>query len=69
MQQISFSKFRKRDPAPSRLRYKFSRWMLSPLIKKVTFFGFPLIILAIPILIYFQDQKNKQQLEEVAFDL
>ena len=69
MQQISFSKFRKRDPAPSRLRYKFSRWMLSPLIKKVTFFGFPLIILAIPILIYFQDQKNKEQLEEVAADL
>ena len=69
MQQISFSKFRKRDPAPSRLRYKFSRWMLSPLIKKVTFFGFPLIILAIPILIYFQDQKNKEQVEEIAFDL
>ena len=69
MQQISFSKFRRRDPAPSRLRYKFSRWMLSPLIKKVTLFGFPLIILAIPILIYFQDQKNKEQLEEVAFDL
>ena len=68
MQQISFSKFRKRDPAPSRLRYKFSRWMLSPLIKKVTFFGFPLIILAIPILFYFQDQRNKEQLEEVAFD-
>ena len=43
--------------------------MLSPLIKKVTLFGFPLIILAIPILIYFQDQKNKEQLEEVAFDL
>ena len=69
MQQISFSKFRRRDPAPSRLRYKFSRWMLSPLIKKVIFFGFPLIILAIPILLYFQDQKNKEQLEEVAFDL
>ena len=69
MQQISFSKFRKRDPAPSRLRYKFSRWMLSPLIKKVTLFGFPLIILVIPILIYFQDQKNKEQFEEVAFDL
>ena len=69
MQQVSFSNFKKRDPAPSRLRYKFSRWMLSPLIKKSVFYGLPLIILAIPILIYFQDQKNKEQVEEIAFDL
>ena len=69
MQQISFSKFKKRDPAPSRLRYKLSRLMLSPFIKKAIFYGFPLIILAIPILIYFQDQKNKEQIEQVAFDL
>ena len=69
MQQISFSKFRKRDPAPSRLKYKFSRWMLSPLIKKAVFYGLPLIIIAISILIYFQDQKNIKHLEEVASDL
>ena len=69
MQQISFSKFRKRDPAPSRLRYKFSRWMLSPVIKKAVFYGCPLIIIAVPILIYFQDQKNIKHLEEVASDL
>ena len=56
---MSFFNFKKGDPAPSRLRYKFSRWMLSPLIKKSVFYGLPLIILAIPILIYFQDQKNK----------
>ena len=66
---MSFPKFKKRDPAPSRLRYKLSRWMLSPFIKKAIFFGFPLVILAVFILIYFQDQKNKEQLEEVAFDL
>ena len=69
LQQISFTKFKKRDPAPSRLRYKISRWMLSPFIKKAIFYGLPLIILAIPILIYFQDQKNREKLEEVAFDL
>ena len=69
LQQISFTKFKKRDPAPSRLRYKLSRWMLSPFIKKAIFYGFPLIGLAIPILIYFQDQKNQEKLEEVAFDL
>ena len=69
MQQISFTKFRKRDPAPSRFRYKFSRWMLSPLIKKAVVYGLPLIILSVPILIYFQDQKNREQLEELAFDL
>ena len=69
MQQISFSKFRKRDPAPSRLRYKFSRWMLSPLIKKAVVYGFPLVVLSVPILIYFQDQKNREHLEELAFDL
>ena len=69
MQQISFSKFRKRDPAPSRLRYKFSRWMLSPLIKKAVVYGFPLVVFAVPILIYFQDQKNREHLEELAFGL
>ena len=69
LQQISFSKFKKQDPAPSRLRYKLSRWMLSPFVKKAIFYGFPLIILATLILIFFQDQKNKEQLEEVAFDL
>ena len=69
LQQISFTKFKKRDPAPSRLRYKLSRWMLSPFIKKTIFYGFPLIILAIPTLIFFQDQKNKEKLEEVVSDL
>ena len=68
MQQINFSKFRKRDPAPSRLRYKFSRWMLSPFIKKAFVYGFPLVFFAAPILIYFQDQKNREQLENLAFD-
>ena len=69
LQQMSFIKFKKRDPAPSRLRYKISRWMLSPLIKKAIFLGLPLVILAITSLIYFQDLKNKEQLQEVAFDL
>ena len=69
MQQISFSRFKKQDPAPSRLKYKLSRWMLSPLIKKAIFYGVPLIILATPILIYFHDPKNKEKLEEVTYDL
>ena len=69
MQQISFSRFKKQDPAPSRLKYKLSRWMLSPLIKKAIFYGVPLIIVATPILIYFHDQKNKEKLEEVTYDL
>ena len=43
--------------------------MLSPFIKKAIFCGLPLIILAIPVLIYFQEQENKEKLEEVAFDL
>ena len=43
--------------------------MLSPLIKKAIFYGVPLIILATPILIYFHDQKNKEKLEEVTYDL
>ena len=43
--------------------------MLSPLIKKAVVYGFPLVFLAVPILIYFQDQKNREQLEELAFDL
>ena len=69
LQQINFSNFRKRDPAPSRFRYKFSRWMLSPLIKKAVLYALPLFIIASPFLIYFQDQKNKEQAQEIAFDL
>ena len=69
LQQIIFSRFRKRDPAPSRFRYKFSRWMLSPLIKKAVLYALPFFIIATPFLIYLQDQKNKEQLQEIAFDL
>ena len=69
MQQISFSRFRKRDPAPSRFRYKFSRWMLSPLIKRAVLYALPFFIIATPFLIYLQDQKNKEQVQEIAFDL
>ena len=32
-------------------------------------YGFPLVVLSVPILIYFQDQKNREHLEELAFDL
>ena len=69
LQQISFSRFRKRDPAPSRFRYKFSRWMLSPLIKRAVLYALPFFIIATPFLIYLQDQKNKEQVQEIAFDL
>ena len=31
-------------------------------------YGFPLVFLAAPILIYFQDHKNREQLENLAFD-
>ena len=68
MQQIGFSKLKKRDPAPSRLGYKFSRWMLSPLIKKSVLFGVPMIVLLIPILIFFKDQNNKNLMEEIVLD-
>ena len=69
LRQINFSKFRKHDPAPSRLRYKFSRWMLSPLFRKALLYGVPLIILTLPGLVLFKDQKNKEQIQEIAFDL
>jgi len=68
LQQIGFSKIKKRDPAPSRLGYKFSRWMLSPLIKKSVLFGVPMIVLLIPILIFFKDQNNKNLMEEIVLD-
>tara|TARA_B100000242_G_scaffold180629_1_gene129607 strand:- start:886 stop:1683 length:798 start_codon:yes stop_codon:yes gene_type:complete len=42
--------------------------MLSPFIKKAFVYGFPLVFLAAPILIYFQDHKNREQLENLAFD-
>ena len=35
---------------------------LSIYIKKAVVYGFPLIIFAVPILIYFQDQKNREQI-------
>ena len=65
MQQIGFPKLKKRDPAPSRLGYKFSRWMLSPFIKKSVFFGMPLIILLLPVFIFLKDQNNKNLVEEI----
>ena len=68
MQQISFPKLKKRDPAPSRLGYKFSRWMLSPFIKKSVFFGMPLIILLLPVFIFLKDQNNKNLVEEIVLD-
>ena len=68
MQQIVFPKLKKRDPAPSRLGYKFSRWMLSPFIKKSVFFGMPLIILLLPVFIFLKDQNNKILVEEIALD-
>ena len=68
MQQIGFSKLKKRDPAPSRLGYKFSRWMLSPFIKKSVFFGMPLIILLLPVFIFLKDQNNKNMVEEIVLD-
>lgn len=68
MQQIGFPKLKKRDPAPSRLGYKFSRWMLSPFIKKSVFFGMPLIILLLPVFIFLKDQNNKNLLEEIVLD-
>ena len=68
MQQIGFPKLKKRDPAPSRLGYKFSRWMLSPFIKKSVFFGMPLIILLLPVFIFLKDQNNKKLVEEIVSD-
>lgn len=68
MQQIVFPKLKKRDPAPSRLGYKFSRWMLSPFIKKSVFFGMPLIILLLPVFIFLKDQNNKNLVEEIVLD-
>jgi len=68
LQQIGFPKLKKRDPAPSRLGYKFSRWMLSPFIKKSVFFGMPLIILLLPVFIFLKDQNNKKLVEEIVLD-
>ena len=68
MQQIGFPKLKKHDPAPSRLGYKFSRWMLSPFIKKSVFFGMPLIILLLPVFIFLKDQNNKNLVEEIVLD-
>ena len=68
MQQIGFPKLKKRDPAPSRLGYKFSRWMLSPFIKKSVYFGMPLIILLLPVFIFLKDQNNKNLVEEIVLD-
>ena len=68
MQQIGFPKLKKRDPAPSRLGYKFSRWMLSPFIKKSVFFGMPLIILLLPVFIFLKDQNNKNLVGEIVLD-
>jgi cell division protein FtsQ len=43
--------------------------MLSPLIKRAVLYALPFFIIATPFLIYLQDQKNKEQVQEIAFDL
>ncbi|WP_282094554.1 cell division protein FtsQ/DivIB [Epibacterium ulvae] len=54
----------KADPAPSRLKYRIQRWMLTPGIRSGLKFGVPLAVVAVAVGGYLADQERRDDLVE-----
>jgi len=54
----------KADPAPSRLKYRIQRWMLTPGIRTGLKFGVPLAVVAVAVGGYLADQERRDDLLE-----
>ncbi|SCZ63918.1 cell division protein FtsQ [Epibacterium ulvae] len=54
----------KADPAPSRLKYRIQRWMLTPGIRTGLKFGVPLAVIAVAVGGYLADQERRDDLLE-----
>jgi cell division protein FtsQ len=52
------------DPAPSRMSYRLHRLWLTPLIRRTTKIGVPLLLLALPLAWYFGQQPNREALRD-----
>ncbi len=55
-----------RDPAPSRLRYRMQRWMLTPSIRLGLRIGIPLFVVCAAIGTYLSDQGRRDDLVRMA---
>ena len=57
------------DPAPSRLSYRLMRFMLSPLLRRLVFYGIPGFVLALAVGLYFADEEHRENLRAFADDV
>ena len=57
------------DPAPSRLSYRLMRFMLTPLLRRLVFYGIPGFVLALAVGLYFADEEHRENLRAVADDV
>jgi cell division protein FtsQ len=57
------------DPAPSRLSYRLMRFMLTPLLRRLVFYGIPGFVLALAVGLYFADEEHRENLRVVADDV
>ncbi len=54
----------RRDPAPSRLGYRFQRLMLTPGVRRAIRIGLPLMLLAIIVTTWFANPGNREMLQQ-----
>jgi cell division protein FtsQ len=57
------------DPAPSRLSYRLMRFMLTPLLRRLVFYGIPGFVLALTVCLYFADEEHRENLRAIADDV
>jgi len=57
------------DPAPSRLRYRVQRWMLTPGIRSCLRYGVPMLAVALMVGGYFSDEMRRKAVSDTFQDL
>ena len=57
------------DPAPSRLSYRLMRFMLTPVLRLLVFYGIPGFVLALALGLYFADGEHRENLHAFADDM
>lgn len=57
------------DPAPSRLSYRLMRFMLTPLLRRLVFYGIPGFLFAIAVGLYFADAEHRENLRAFRDDV
>lgn len=59
----------RRDPAPTRLQYRWNRLWLTPTFRRLVRVGLPIAAVAMVTGLWFQSEKNRTQLYDVYVDL